>query len=205
MDLHSKVPEQYWELVEKYRDELLSQAYAILGSHEDAEDVVQETFCEAFNDVKKISRQSVGASLKLINKCNALNRLRAKGRAQKRKESKRQEAPTRAFTTGGFSGIELREIVNKALESLPANLREVVVLRYWEHLSYKEIAERLEMPIGAVGPLLSEATLKLYPKLTTQLQTWHGSPVGEKRQDAKATEDTETGEQKPKDLPGVQP
>jgi RNA polymerase sigma-70 factor, ECF subfamily len=171
VDYKAGIPERYWELVDQYREELLNQAYSLLGSRDDAEDVVQETFCEAFRDATKIAGESIGASLRLINKCNALNRIRANGRARKRTEQKQQNAPTRAFTTGGFSGIEVRETVNTALDTLPANLRQVVVLRYWEHLSYKEIAARLNIPVGAVGPLLSEASIRLFPKLAAHLRT----------------------------------
>lgn len=164
MDLRDKVPEQYWDLIDQYRPELMQQAYSVLGNWDDAEDVVQETFCEAFRDTSKISEESIGASLRLINKTNALDRIRSRSRLKKRNEAK-QDLVTKAFTTGGFSGIELRESITNALNTLPENLREVVVLRYFEHLSYKEIAERLQIPIGAVGPLLSEAGLRLYPAI----------------------------------------
>jgi RNA polymerase sigma-70 factor, ECF subfamily len=170
-DFKSGIPEKYWELVDHYRDELVSQAYSILGSMHDAEDVVQETFCEAFCDATKISGASVGKSLRLINRCNCLNRMRDDGRARKRHSMKQQEAPTRSFTTGGFSGIESREAVNQALQVLPEDMRQVVVLRYWEHLSYKEIAARLSMPIGAIGPLLSAASIRLFPKLAGHLNS----------------------------------
>ena len=155
------VPEEYWELASQYRDELIHQAFSILGSMEDAEDVVQETFCEAFKDTSKISPDSIGASLRLINKTNALDRLRTRNRARQRD----QRPPTQAFTTGGFSGIELRDSVENALTTLPENMRTIVRLRYFEHLSYKEIAQRLQMPMGAVGPLLSEAGMRMYSQL----------------------------------------
>ena len=168
MDFHTDLPEQYWEVIDRYRDELLSQAYAILGSKEDAEDVVQDTFCEAFKGGGKVSGESIGATLKILNKSNALDRLRSRGRARRR-DQRKQELPTRAFTTGGFSGIELKESMQKALETLPENLREIIVLRYWEHLSYKEISERLGIPIGGVGPLLSEAGIRLYGQIASTL------------------------------------
>ena len=158
----SGVPEEYWELASQYRDELIHQAFSILGSMEDAEDVVQETFCEAFKDTSKISSESILASLRLINKTNALDRLRMRGRARQRDHAGRE---TRAFTTGGFSGIELRDSIEKALQTLPENLRAVVRLRYFEHLSYKQIADRLNSSVGAVGPLLSEAGIRLYSVL----------------------------------------
>jgi len=45
--------EQYWEVLNSYRSELLRQARAILASDADAEDVVQETFCDALREPKK--------------------------------------------------------------------------------------------------------------------------------------------------------
>ncbi|HYF50800.1 MAG TPA: sigma-70 family RNA polymerase sigma factor [Planctomycetota bacterium] len=171
MDLRGKVPEQYWDLVEQHRDELIHQAYSILGRLEDAEDVVQETFCEAFRDTSKIHPDTILQSLRLINKTNALDRARSRSRARKRISARSKSlSDTKAFTTGGFSGIELRDWLNQAVKTLPENLRQVVELRYFEHLSYKEISERLNMPVGAVGPLLSKAIMRLYPQVSAHLK-----------------------------------
>ena len=160
------LPPQYWELIERYRSELTNQALAIIGNLQDAEDVVQETFCEAFKDSEKLTQaRSLGAWLRGINKNKALNRVR-----DKRQESKRLIAAPRMDTTGGFSVLEMRESVAKAIESLPNNLREVIVLRYWDQLSYEQIAERLKLPSGTVGRLLHDASVKLYEKLNVQIQ-----------------------------------
>lgn len=170
MDFRSNIPEQYWVLIERYREGLMRQAVGVLGNLEDAEDVVQETFCEVFRDPKKVSQStSIGATLRLINRHNSLNRLRDRGRASKRSQRKQEDTSLREFTTGGFSALELRDSVLEALRILSPNMQEVVKLRYWEHLSYKEIAERLHIPIGTVGPLLTEASLLLYGKLKVQL------------------------------------
>ena len=161
MDFRAEFPEKYWDLIERYRAELLNQAVSILGAVDDAEDVVQETFCAAFRDSTKLSQaDSIGAWLRTINRHNALNHLRGK-----RRDSKRSRAADKTFTTGGISALGVQESIAKALESLPPNMRAVVVLRYWEHLSYKEIAKRLGLPVGSVGRLRYEATMCLYEKL----------------------------------------
>ena len=51
-----ELPDQFWELLERYRAELVNQAVVILGSMSDAEDVVQETFCEVFRQPEKLAR-----------------------------------------------------------------------------------------------------------------------------------------------------
>ena len=162
----ANVPAQYWEIVEKYRAELVGQAVAILGHEADAEDVVQETFCEAVKDpVRLMQADSVGAWLRSINRCNALNRVRDKRRQVSRTESKRMLAPDKDLTTGGFTALELRDSIAQALQTLPPQLRKIVELRYFEQLSYKEIAERLKIPVGNIGGLLLDASVRLYPKL----------------------------------------
>ena len=166
MDCESEIPEAFWVLVDCYRDELRNQAHSILGRVEDAEDVVQETFCEAFRKNRQLSSaESLGAWLRVANRRNALDRLRQR----RRTDSQRQRASsTAALTTGGFSGIELRETLGRTLGTLPANLRQVVTLRFYEHLSCKQIAQRLSLPEGTVKRLLFEASLRLYAKLKTQ-------------------------------------
>jgi RNA polymerase sigma-70 factor (ECF subfamily) len=172
VDWKSQVPEQYWELIDRYRSELTTQALGILNNPDDAEDVVQETFCDAFRDPEKLKKaDSIGAWLKSINRCNALNRLRDSKRSSKRMEAAAHDNADQTFTTGGFTVMELRESVNKALVVLPANMRTVVKLRYWEYLSCKDIAVRLNMPEGSVKRILFEANNKLYDKLRAQFES----------------------------------
>jgi len=161
-----ELPERYWELVDRYRGELINQALAIVGSLEDAEDVVQETFCEAFRNGSQLAQaRSLGAWLRTINRGNALNRLRGRRKDSQRLEKKAREDPQRLATTGGFSVLEMREIVARSVETLPPKLRAVVVLRYLEHLSYEEIAKRLGLTAGTVGWMLCEAAVSLHGKL----------------------------------------
>lgn len=179
MNERGEVPAQYWELIERYRGELVNQALAICGTLEDAEDVVQETFCEAFRDAERLSQaRSLGALLRAINRANALNRVRDRSRESAKSGRRQLEAPPRQVTTGGFSMLELRDSVAKAIETLPPHLRTVVVLRFWQHLTYEEIAGQLKIPPGTAGRLIYEATQALYERLKPHLETPAAPPAG---------------------------
>jgi RNA polymerase sigma factor (sigma-70 family) len=177
VDFRQDIPQKYWETIERYRDDLVGQARAILGSVDDAEDVVQETFCEAFRDSGKLSQvRSIGAWLRTVNRCNALNRLRDRRRERSNNDRKQEQAPDKTFTTGGISALETCDTVTRAIETLPLDLRKVIVLRYWRHHSYKEIAQQLKVPPGTVGRMLYEATMQLYEKLKTHVNTLPENP-----------------------------
>jgi RNA polymerase sigma-70 factor (ECF subfamily) len=164
------IPEQYWEVVERCRPELIAQAQAILGSREDAEDVVQETFCEAARHVEQLAQaESVLAWLKSINRANALDNLRSRQRDSKRVQTRHEQSVGDAFTTGGFSRLELGDTLRTAMATLPPHLREAVRLRYFEHLSYKQIAVQLKIPIGNVGGMLMDASVALFAQLSARL------------------------------------
>ena len=185
-DWHEGVPEKYWDMIDRYRDELILHAASILNNREDAEDVAQQTFCDAFRDCEKLPRTgSVGAWLREINRCNALNYLRDKGRAAKRADRKREENPDRTFTTGGFSIIELRELMVQAIKELPENLQKVVELRFWENLSFKEIAARLRLPLGTVQSRLFDASNRMYQKLYGHFEP-EGAPSPSRRPSRRA-------------------
>jgi RNA polymerase sigma-70 factor, ECF subfamily len=62
------------------------------------------------------------------------------------------------------------EAVRRAIEDLPAEFREVVVLRELEGLSYKEIAEISDVPIGTVMSRLSRARQRLEQALSTPMR-----------------------------------
>jgi RNA polymerase sigma factor (sigma-70 family) len=59
--------------------------------------------------------------------------------------------------------------MNRALAALPADLQQIVKLRYFEHLSYKEIADRLQLQVGAVQRRMVQASALLYGQLKSHL------------------------------------
>lgn len=171
------MPAEFWEIVERYRGDLVNQAFALLGSQEDAEDIAQETFCEAFRDRDRLAKvRSLGAWLRQINRANALNRRRDRKRHSDRAQRKQLEAPGRAFTTGGFSTLVVREAVAKAIELLPEAQRETVVLHYWQHLGYDEIARRLKISPRTVRRNLHDAYQALYERLGRFLEPGQEGP-----------------------------
>ena len=169
------IPAEYWDIVETYRGELVNQAMALIGRREDAEDVVQETFCEAFKNPERLKKaQSLGACLRMINKANALDRVRNTRRESAKTSRKEKAMPQRMLTTGGFSLMELGESLAKAIEGLPESHRTVVVLRFWESLSFDEISKRTGQPTSTVWRLFYEATQRLYESLKDKLD---GAPA----------------------------
>jgi len=89
---------------------------------------------------------------------------------------KQEEAPEDIFTTGGFSQLELRDSLKAAIEKLPDDLRAIVQLRYFDHLSYKEIAERLNIPVGTVNSILMDAFAGLFARLKDQIRSTPAAP-----------------------------
>jgi len=166
-----RFPDEFWNVVEANRSDLVNQALAILGDQADAEDTAQETLCAAFRDRAKLAEvQSLGAWLRTLNRANALDHARRRTRYQKKKKDVQRLMPTRPFTTGGFTLLELREALAKAIETLPDQQRAVVVLRFWENLSYEEIGKRQNLPTTTVWRTFYEASLILHEKLKPSLE-----------------------------------
>ncbi|MBI3831649.1 MAG: sigma-70 family RNA polymerase sigma factor [Planctomycetes bacterium] len=188
LSAQGRVPEHFWEIVERYRAELINQGVAILGDQAEAEDAVQETFCKAFQKSGQLAEiQSLGAWLRTINRANALDRRRGRRREADGADRQARELPRKHATTGGFNLLELREVVARAIESLSDAHRTVVVLHFWEQLTCEQIAERLAAPAGTVKWRLYEAELKLHAKLKTYLGETHtqdASCSGRKRDEA---------------------
>lgn len=179
LSAQGNVPEHFWEIVERYRSELINQGVAILGDQAEAEDAVQETFCKAFQKIGQLGEiQSLGAWLRTVNRANALDRRRGRRREADGADRQARELPRKYATTGGFNLMELREVVARAIESLSDAHRTVVVLHFWEQLTCEQIAERLAVPAGTIKWRLYEAELKLHAKLKTHLGGMHTQGAG---------------------------
>jgi RNA polymerase sigma-70 factor (ECF subfamily) len=155
-------------LYERYTDLLFSVAARIVGSATEAEEVVQETWVQAWRRASTYdpARGSVGAWLVTIARTRAIDRLRSAGsRARAETAAGSQiRTPGRSSNTDASDDVarsQASRAVNGALARLEPHHREVVVLAYFGGFSQSEIAERLASPLGTVKSWTRQALQKL--------------------------------------------
>ena len=160
------------ELYDRHQQRVFNTAYRVLGSAADAQDVSQEVFLHVADRIRSFRGDSSLTSWVYRVTVNmAIDaRRRAKRRAPPRSgtraaddgadlegasrpglaepEGDPQEAATRA---------ETERKVHAALDRLSPKLRAVVVLRYFENLSYEDLADVLQTSIGTVKSRLNRA------------------------------------------------
>lgn len=153
-------------LVENYQKKIYHLARRIVMNHEDADEVVQETFIKAYVNISKYSEEykfytwlyriAVNTSLTLLKKKKyrglSLEKLTEDGHFQPTSEDDTQQSSQNS---------ELKKLVKEALKSLSPQLRTVFILRTWEEMSYKEIAQTLKISEGTVMSRLNRARDKL--------------------------------------------
>ena len=157
--------EAFRHLVEKYQRQAISHATAILGSREDALDAAQEAFIDAFKALKQFdsSRPFYPWFYVLLrNRCFKLA-------ARKQKTESIDE--TVIVAPNSTAQSERILALENALRSLDMEDREIVTLKYFDGLSYNELAERLQIPKGTVMSRLFHARKKLQAKLERVVAT----------------------------------
>lgn len=164
----------YETLVTEHGGRLLAVARRILGNEEDARDALQEGFLSAFKAIDRFEGQSkLGTWLHRIIVNSALMRLRSR----KRRDEKEIDEMLPEFTPGGHfretpqrwseaadvpaQRREVREVVLRAIESLPDNYRIPLLLRDIEGLTNDEVAERLDVTVNAAKIRVHRARLAL--------------------------------------------
>jgi RNA polymerase sigma-70 factor (ECF subfamily) len=166
-------------LVEKHKQRVYYTALGLLGSHEDALDVSQEAFVRAYRSIAKFqSRRSSFFTWYyqiLRNLCFNFVRDRAKhARAFSEIDARRQPLAEIVDAGGDPSVIaernELKAAVWRAINALKTHDREIIILRDFQDLSYTEIAETLNCPLGTVMSRLFGARRQLKEKLAGYLE-----------------------------------
>lgn len=138
-----------WDaLVQKHGDRLLLYARQWIKSVPDAEETVQEGFVKfwKFSEKRHIENPLPGLYA-AIKQC-ALDRLRSSKRRQIREDTAGEllYGTEPVFQAEDIEKKELRSAVEKAVESLPENQKEVLVMKIWADLTFSEIAESLDIP-----------------------------------------------------------
>lgn len=165
------------ELVKRYDRNVFRIAQHITQNREDAEDVVQDAFLKAYQNLGQFQGQSKFYTwLVRIAVNEALMRLRR--RRPERTVSLDEEIRTDEDTMPRevadwspnpeqmYNQAELKDILSKTIQGLPTSFRTVFVLRDVEGLSTEETAEALDLSIPAVKSRLLRARLQLRERLS---------------------------------------
>jgi RNA polymerase sigma-70 factor (ECF subfamily) len=167
------------KLVLKHKNKVFNLCYWVIGDYQEANDTAQETFIKVFRSLKKFRFDSSFSTWLFriaVNTCK--NRLNSSEFRQKKKTISldnpgdpaterslsqiKDEAPSPSIE------LERRErmmLIKEAIDSLPAEQKEVVVLRDIEGLSYDEIVDITGLNVGTLKSRLARARLNLRNRL----------------------------------------
>jgi RNA polymerase sigma-70 factor, ECF subfamily len=169
--------EAFDELVNRHERKIFRLTQHITGNREDAEDALQDSFLKAFSRLSQFQgdsqfytwlvRIAVNESLMRLRKRKAHptfsldEPIQSDDDLMPRERGTWEDNPEQMYAQ-----TELREILDRAVQTLPPIFRTVFVLRDIEQLSTEETAEALELSVPAVKSRLLRARLQLRDKLT---------------------------------------
>ena len=157
-------------LVLRHQDAVYSLALRFLGSREAAEDAAQEAFIRAYRNLRSFRGERFRSWLFSIAANVARDELRRQGRRPQRSLDEARDDPEAPSIDPADPGPspeaealrgDLRRALEHALLELPADWRMVVILSDVHGLSYEEVAETADIPIGTVKSRLSRARGRL--------------------------------------------
>ena len=162
--------EAFGEIVRRWERRIFALTYGMLGREEDARDATQETFLAAFRNLRGFRGEAKVSSWLhriAVNQCISRQR-----RSKVRSESALEDEHASSFTTPlsrsparVAEGRQETLAVRRAINSLPVELRQVVVMKEFEELTFREIADALDLPLSTVKSRLYTGMKQLQMRL----------------------------------------
>ncbi len=175
--------EAFKELVDNYQSLVLNTCNGFLHNRQDAEDLTQEVFIEAFRSIPKfrgtsslstwLYRISVNKSLNFIrdNKKRQIMRSIDNPFSYKDKENNIQVEDTDPpYDDIKDTENEKVELLHQSIASLPKNQKVAFSLNKFENLSYKQISEIMEISLSSVEGLIHRAKRNVQKKILKHYQ-----------------------------------
>lgn len=167
---NSKTQEQAFRvLMTLYKERLYWHIRKIVKSHDDADDVLQNTFIKVYRSIEKFNSESkiyswmyriaTNESITFINK-------RAKEKNIDITEHHQNLAST-LQEDALFSGTEIQLILQKAIATLPQKQQLVFNMKYFDEIKYSDMSEILETSVGALKASYFHAVKKIEKIITT--------------------------------------
>ena len=166
-------PDAFGEIVKRWERKIFALCFGMLSREDEAKDAAQETFIAAYRNLSKFRGDAKVSSWLhriAINQC-----LTTKRRAKTRSESFLDDeentaeqvfvAPAHLSPSKTTEQNERLNIVRQAVSSLPEDLRQVVVMKEFEDMTFQEISDTLSLPLSTVKSRLYTALKQLRAKL----------------------------------------
>ena len=160
--------QQAWEqIVRMHWRKVFNVAYKFVGKHDAAEDLTQDIFLKIFKSLDTFDRRANFQTwLVSVSRNLCIDHYRSvrKERETIDREIDASELSPASPDRGPFAALEQRDrvvLLRQALSALPETLRNAVVLRDLQELSYQEIADRLKLPEGTVKSRINRGRAEL--------------------------------------------
>jgi len=163
------------ELVNLYKSKLFTMLVRMVGTAEEAEDLLQETFVRVWEHRRSFdNRYCFSTWVYTIAMNLGKNELRKRKKVRFLSLFDRENNPIdvedpAAEHTGGI-GV----LIERAVAKLPQRYREAFVLRDLQELSYEEIGEVLRVPVGTVKSRVNRARNLLKDELKPKVDRYYG-------------------------------
>jgi len=145
--------ESFGKLCRRYYAAMVAIGYSVLGDHQLAEDAAQESFARALVNLRRLKdKRRFAPWLAAICRNVAKDMVATKVR----------KISTKDFSQAAWNNTdESAPVIRRAIEQLPISAKELVVLRYYNGLSYEQIASVLGISQAAINGRLTRAKRKM--------------------------------------------
>lgn len=166
-------PDAFGEIVRRWERKIFALCFGMLTREDEARDATQETFISAYRGISRFRGEAKVSSWLhriAVNQCLTVKR-RAKTRSEEFLDEETGDAdrifvaPSRYSPGSEAEQTERLRVVRQAVSSLPVDLRQVVVMKEFEEMTFQEISETLELPLSTVKSRLYTALKQLKMKL----------------------------------------
>jgi len=165
--------EAFGEIVRRWERKIFALCFGMLGREDDARDAAQETFISAYRSLSGFRGDAKVSSWLhriAVNQCLTFKR-RAKTRSEEYLDSEDGSeerifiAPLHNSPSRQAEQVERLRLVRTAVSSLPTDLRQVIVMKEFEEMTFQEISDTLELPLSTVKSRVYTALKQLKMKL----------------------------------------
>ena len=165
--------EAFGEIVKRWERKIFALCFGMLSREDEARDAAQETFISAYKSLKNFRGDAKVSSWLhriAVNQCLTVKR-RSKTRSESflddetNAEEKVFVAPARLSPSRTTEQNERLKIIRQAVNSLPVDLRQVVVMKEFEEMTFQEISDALDLPLSTIKSRLYTALKQLRLKL----------------------------------------